>query len=640
MDASRAAAMITGVMLAASAAGCTRELRQIPIPWEGALLAVERSLGELPIRYADARPSEHFNPTGTYTEGTTTWVFSNRHPRQIGIAGSTGAVVGRRTGPAGTQRCVPLRSGSLCVGQAEPRGLRAFGVPLGTPDLPDRAGYADVAVLGDRIAVLDAVDHRLRVLDSTGHALGAATVPPAPYRMGPLGPDHVWVLSGVAPFLSVVPLGAGTPAAAVPVTGRRAPSRDAVYDPRADRLWLVGPANGSVRRDHGPIRNLYTVVTALSGAAARGGRAEVAERFDLRPEGLVDGAAIALTADRVVVAATGSDRLFNAPLGPRGGARGGMPSGGLGPVALEPLGQAVLVVNRLDDSVARVGPKGVLWRARLDRRPRRTLRDLGERLFYGALLYQHQPGARFTCNSCHWDGRTDHRSQPGFLERRREVTRSLAGIGAVAPIFTTGGAPSATRAIEGLFRGLDPRLFDPAHSSEAYWDYPIAVPAKGGGSVILPAATAREALLRFLMDRPVARGPMRPRGRGFTVDARAGWPLFRRDCAACHEPSRSMRTRQQPPDVLSYLASAPLTFGSPAFARTGALPYFTPAGNRIPPLLDLGRGGPFLASGAAPTLVDLLNQCRPHTEAVHSGAGPAHYSPAQVAQLRAFLLSL
>jgi hypothetical protein len=562
-----------------------------------------------------------------------------------------------------TTRCVVGRAAlagvTVCVGAAEPGGLVVFGRPGFRSGLPARGGFRDVALhpTRARLYVLDSVDPLLWVLDGSGAVRAHVPVPDNGYRIGWLGDDHLWLAAWTAPLLAVVPV--GDEAASSPgwvEVPRTAPARDAVWDEARDLLWLVGPEDALVRRDKGPIRHLRTVLQAyrcrdlLAGGDTQRISNAAPQELMIGDQGVVDGARVATDGRAVVVTATGSDSV--AVVTPRGETwEVRRIDAGLGPAGLLARPGGFVVANRLDDSVwfyalDREGGEPALAQAiTLGTAARDTPRDLGERLFHGTFLWRHPTGEAYTCNGCHWDGGSDHRVHPGFEERRHEVTRPLGGIAAVRPVFSTGGAPSLTDAVEGLVRGLDARFYHPEGARGAWWDAEVQLPVKGGGVVTLAARDVRRALLEFLMELPVEPGPLRLPGQPFSLAARRGWELFARDCAACHEPTRDMSTRERiHDDVLAALRDAPATFAVPGWARTGVTPYFNQNGTRVAPLRELGRGGPWFTNGKVHTLTDLLARCRPGTSHVHGGgdetAGTAAYGDDDLAALRAFLLSI
>ncbi|MCA9628631.1 MAG: hypothetical protein KC766_13225, partial [Myxococcales bacterium] len=274
-----------------------------------------------------------------------------------------------------------------------------------------------------------------------------------------------------------------------------------------------------------------------------------------------------------------------------------------------------------------------------------TPESLGERLFYGTALWERSRGSRapYTCNSCHWNTESDGRRHPGFLERRWEITRSLAGIGAVRPIFSTGGAKSLSRALEGLIRGLDERMWTEGASD--YWDVPLTLETSNGERTLSPLEV-RQALLSFLMQLPARPGPLAfSRGDRWRAQQAAGAALFQRDCATCHLPTDSMRRPTETVNLESWLArggarARPLSFGAPAFAETGTGASFTPNGNRISPLGGVGRRARLYVTGRARNLRQLVSELRPDTSAVHGGAGLTPYSAEESEALWVFLNSL
>jgi hypothetical protein len=263
------------------------------------------------------------------------------------------------------------------------------------------------------------------------------------------------------------------------------------------------------------------------------------------------------------------------------------------------------VTCRLDDAVgSSLGPTSIP----LDDTLRDSLADAGERLFYEVGLW---PGTTFTCNSCHWDGATDHRLQPGFKESRWELTRPVGGTGVLAPIFSPGQSPDLPHTVEGLVRVLDPRAWsDP---TGGWWSEPRTISTKDGIRTLAPYEV-REALLTYIL----ALGIDNPVDAQVAPEALA---LFVAECADCHQPVTDLRTRTpQPPE------SRPLAWASPLFANVGP-PAFTDRGNRVSPLTNLARGGPFFTDGSARTLEDVVR-------------AKGDYSDTQVAALVDVLLSL
>ena len=556
-----------------------------------------------------------------------------------------------------TTNCAAITTGLLCAGPGAPGvfaitdpASRASDASPNTPQTPApqtptlhpllaRGGYRDPRVLGDTAYLLDPVESRYVQL-----ALDAPHQP-APDAVGPLRlPGHALQAVAVGKDLAVV---AASPprltllhraSGQVSILSQRAPVRALAYDQQRKILWTVGPNPAPIRRAQGPIRGLYSV---LLGFAVDGPQDRAKVRVDLRQFGLIDATGVTLWQDAVVVVGTGS---HSAVIYRPDAATGEAVQTGHGPAQPIATTAGVLIPNRLDESVTVISgtpttPRTAHWPLGPPPAVRSNRARLGELLFYEKTLWSDAEDNRFTCNSCHWDLSSDHRMQPGIEESRWEMTRPLRGISMVAPIFTPMQSPSLTDAVEGLFTALDERHWAGLHTST-----PIILELRDGPLQVSPHE-ARAALLTFLMTLKPLPGPLRRPDNTFSPQARAGAALFARDCAACHEPTASQRTRQvvEFPAALELLETQPLSFGAPLFAQTGVEPYFTSAGNRISPLLDLGRGGPFFSNGSAASLSEVIDRARPGSAAVHAprqDAIPRHYSSDDAAALRAFLLSL
>jgi hypothetical protein len=532
-------------------------------------------LDALEARLARTTPplATHLSPVGLYWEDGVLWTWGHAATRQHGLV--DGQVVRQREGPAYTRACSVGPARTVCVGDSV---IAVRGeLPM---KLPDHRGWRGVVDGRSGLALLDGTDELLRLEGAPPLATG-----PTPLAMGPLDSGRIWLSSGQAPFLTIINPALRTVRAA---PGLVAPIRAATWDASRSLLWTVGPANRLVRRDTGPIKGLW------SQAVARDSDLKVVRRIDLRQQGLVDATAIVSAGGRIAISATGSDAFWLEGVGR-------VPTG-LGPHGLLVHDGQLAIAARLEDAIRihRFDSGRLVSRVDLDDRPRAAPADLGQRLFFGDFLWRLPTGQGMTCASCHWDAGTDHRVHPGFHQRREEATRPLGGIRDVLPIFSTGGALSLRAAVEGLFRSLDPRLWS---GGGRYWDYDISMSVKGNRRVTLSAAQARAALLEYLMRLP-RRAPARSTGDPL------GRTLFARDCADCHEPVSRSRPR--------------------GFAHSDLGPDITPNGNRLTPLLDLGRGGPFGVAGNVPTLDALLQR---HPKA-------ADYSPAQRRALRRYLLTL
>lgn len=644
--------------LAHLSACASTDPRTAPEQHRAALLGLEARLAPEALVYADDPALDRpFAPAGVVVLTDTLWVWSADSPDAALLALSDAAQPPRRLSPAPpARRCLPgggqLPALLYCAGPRVPGGLSVIphlDAPALPSPLPPRGGYRDLALDPARglIHLLDGVTDRLVTLDRHGATLAAAPAPPGATHLIALqspdaaSPHALAILSGPAPHLALQPLDtSGLPTAPYRPAPQPAPARDATYDPTRGLLWLVGPEPGPPRRADGPLRHLRSTLTALRPDTPD---AAPAHRLDLGAHGLIDATAVAVLGRLIVIAATGSDAVAFVDPDPSPPTVT-IVATGPAPTALTPHGDAVLVTHRADATIARAHPTaGLLATTRL-RPPATDLRALGERLFYSAAIWQLPAADAVTCNTCHWDTGSDHRLQPGFLERRRELTRPLGGIGAVAPIFTTAGADSLAQAIEGLVRGLDDRFWQPAPHGSRYWTTPRTLPATPTTPArTIDAATLRTALLTFLATLPRPPGPLRVGPPPDLAQLSRGLALFTTHCASCHAPAAdARRPTVGPPDLLAWLRTRGLAFTRPGWSRAGIAPSFHPQGHRAAPLVDLGRPGPFLSNASAATLGDVLDRLRPGTPTIHGGAPaePATLPAADREALRTLLLWL
>jgi hypothetical protein len=607
------------------------------------------------VTYADQQPAPPANPTGAYWEGERLWIWSDTHPVERSYERAPGAWRAGpvRQGPAGTERCLvgrsQLQGQTFCVGRYQNGGLVAFthgssaGQAFGA--LPARAGFRDLVLMPELglLGVLDTVTEQLVILDRKGAVLAGYPVGPASYRVGSAGGDRVFVLSGGAPQLRVLRVAADGSGLALAQLDRAAPLRDAVYDEQHDLLWLAGPEDHAVRRDRGPLEHLNSELVALDAAALDRGEFHVQVRFDLGARGLADPTRLASHSGQLFASLTGSDKLAWLS---RVSTTWELHTiaAGLGPAGIAGDGRWLAVAARLDDRVYLYDPGAGSTAApeviALDERPRDSARDLGERLFYGALLWSQSRERPFTCNSCHWDTESDRRRHPGLRELRFEQTRPLGGIGALSPIFTPGQARSVDDAVDGLIRALDDRYWRDREFAEDAID----VRVKGGGLRRLKPIETRRALSAFLATLPVVPGPyLRTPDAELRELVTRGAQLFLADCADCHKPrgqDSQVTVFSSAESLLETAKRWPLVLGATGFAHAGAGPSFTDIGNRISPLMGLSRGGPYFASGSAPDLRAVVTGFTRVRPGVHDAKHGGVYDGHQIAALEAFLRAL
>lgn len=640
-------------------------------------LASSRSRYERPVAEGQSGYVPGVRPSGV--------VYGERSGRSgVWLFGEeTGTVAWLPLGPVGALEvlatgagyapngCAAVGEGVLCTSATAP-GVRTFGLasPPGRQDfrgqITERGGYKNPYVLGGEAVWLDTVegrwvrwpenlpgdaakgpedggDHEV-TLDSVGlqveHCLGDGARSVLPLPGGRLA-----VAAGIAPRLTLQHVGGHRRRQ---VLSQDAPVRALAFDAGRNTLWAVGLNPAPVRRDEGPVRGLFSVLLGfeLPGDPVATGTGEPVAKsaVDLRAHGVIDATGIALWEGVLAIVGSGSRNVLL--FSPDTGEARALPTGsGPGQPVVTPAG--LVIPNRFDETITLIsgtpqapqvqviplGPAPAICE---------TPRLLGELLFHEKHLWGESEENRFTCNSCHWELSTDHRMQPGMLESRRELTRPVRGISMVAPLFTPMQSPMLADAVKGFFTVLDERHWQDVPLAEG-----LALPLREGICEV-SADQAQFALLTFLMTANPRVGPLRRADGSFSPEAKAGAALFVRDCAGCHEPTENLRHRKHGTapltvaTLLEQLHEGPLSFGAPLYARSGVEPYYTTAGNRISPLLDLGRGGPFFSNGSARTLADVIRRTRPGDTAVHD---PAHgvapvYGRQDVAALRAFLLAL
>jgi hypothetical protein len=601
--------------------------------------------------------------------------------------GSTsGAAPGSAPG-AGFASGLPARGGFPDLAVSEVHGrvyvIDAYGDELWILDtrgavqgrVPLVPGAHAVGMLGDdALFVLAANQPRLSILALDQHGLPApapaaaigmtSPTAPAPAPAAAIGmtpPTVPAPTSPTAPAMTSPPAPAPTsapaPAAAIGID-TPAPIRAARHDAQRGLLWTAGHRQARVRRHRGYIENLESFVYAYRQADLLRGRFVPVHAVDLAAAHLTDPVAVVPAGTQVLAALAGSHRLVGIDIGPPAPAPAGAPGG----VRAQPsafvtsdvlaVGDQVLTVGLLDDRVYvhRGDDLGLVETLPLADRAHGPLTDyaLGEVLFHSKSLWADTPRNQFTCASCHWDGLSDRRMHPGYAERRWEMIRPAAGAGMLSPIFTPGQASDLTVAVHGFVRALDERYWtDPGAGA---WLDAIDVEIAPGQRTRLSAYEVRRALVTYLARRPVEPGFLRAPGQPFSEAALRGAALFWRDCAGCHQPSPHLATgpvlaREA---ALDYLVERPLAFGAARHEKAGVLPYFTPRGNRVSPLTQLGRGGPFFSNGSARTLADVLRRTHPSPSLVpgHPGVhAPGNalapfYDRAETQELIDFLLSI
>jgi cytochrome c peroxidase len=252
-------------------------------------------------------------------------------------------------------------------------------------------------------------------------------------------------------------------------------------------------------------------------------------------------------------------------------------------------GKTAFVASTFDDSVSLIdlGQRQGRATISLGPTPELSLAQQGELLFYDARL-SHD--AWMSCHSCHTDGHANGQMNDNFSDRSFGAPKrvlSLLGVNDTFPLAWSGQVQTLERqihnSVENTMQREETLSRDQTQAIAAYVN-----------TLALPPPL------------PVLRG---------TQDSAAverGRLVFERhDCASCHAPP-------------AYTTPASYDVGRPDSQGTKE---FNP-----PSLRGLSHRGPYFHDSAATTLEDVF--------LTHGHPGDGSYSPAEVADLAAFLRSL
>ncbi|MDI1434398.1 hypothetical protein [Polyangium sorediatum] len=320
-----------------------------------------------------------------------------------------------------------------------------------------------------------------------------------------------------------------------------------------------------------------------------------------------------------------------------------LPGGGF--VGANPLLDAFVMVRsdepheRIVSVVDRDGPAPPSVEARL-----------GEALFFTNLMAPENgtEGAhsRFTCETCHFEGYVDGRIHHTGRGEVRVVTKPLLGLFNNRPHFS---------------RALDPDLSSVAHaefrvagagSGHSPWfsldarTHPVLAALGRSEAEPAPPLALRRALMTFLMGFSHRQNPSTAGRSVFSALEREGAKLFEARCEGCHEArlsadEKGSRLPFERWESLVFSPAGPIVWASNEYQKTGVVPYVHERGARVPSLRRLAKKRPYLTSGAAKDLADLLTRARWSAEGVffHDGApeGAAGLEAREREALRAFL---
>ncbi len=270
---------------------------------------------------------------------------------------------------------------------------------------------------------------------------------------------------------------------------------------------------------------------------------------------------------------------------------------------------------------------------------------LGEALaFTGLMAPQATSAGRrslFSCETCHFEGRTDGRTHWTGRGTVHATTKTLRGLFNNRPHFSRALDETTAQMVHAEFRvantGTEQDPWFTLPDGDAPWLDALGVAPRPIDPVAL-----RRALIDFLAAFTPEPNPAIVGQREPTAIQRRGAELFAAHCESCHrarwitdEPSSAV-----PPDRwFEYLLhpTGGIVWASELRYQTGVEPYVHAQGARVPSLRRLWVKRPLMTNGSAATVEQVLQGVRPGQAAVHGGGDGPGLSPDERAALAAFL---
>jgi hypothetical protein len=258
--------------------------------------------------------------------------------------------------------------------------------------------------------------------------------------------------------------------------------------------------------------------------------------------------------------------------------------------------------------------------------------DLGEALLFTTLMAPWNtsdgPKSRFTCEACHFEGYVDGRRHHTGRGDVRVVTKPLLGLAGNKPHFTRALDPDMSSVAMNEFRvATAGNAYDPWFSVDvdaASWLRDLGV-----ADATLAPERLRRAFVAFTLafsHRPNVATVGRA---GFSDLERRGARVFADRCERCHESrlladDATTRVPFEGWEKMIFSPAAPIVWARAGYEKTGVVPYVHPDGARPSSLRRLAKKTPYLTSGAAAELDDLLGMVRvaPDGAFLHAGEAP------------------
>ncbi|MFV8752231.1 hypothetical protein ACNOYE_16915 [Nannocystaceae bacterium ST9] len=269
--------------------------------------------------------------------------------------------------------------------------------------------------------------------------------------------------------------------------------------------------------------------------------------------------------------------------------------------------------------VAGDSPPG--WVALPDERDDRSFEErLGEALVYTTAMAPDNSSeglrSRFTCETCHFEGRGDGRTHWTGRGEVHATSKTLFGLFENRPHFSRALDRTMAVMVDNEFHVANrhgPRdPWAPLSERDLAW---LAMLQGWPGEV--DGERLRRSLMAFLIRWTLPSNPRaRARaGQAFTAREARGAELFREHCESCHEA----RLLADDPDTrvpfdrwaeLVLSESGPIVWASDVYAGTAIRPWVHELGARVPSLRRLHLDGPYFTTGQADSVSAVLEGVR------------------------------
>ncbi len=270
---------------------------------------------------------------------------------------------------------------------------------------------------------------------------------------------------------------------------------------------------------------------------------------------------------------------------------------------------------------------------------------LGEALAFTGLMAPKATSegrrSRFTCETCHFEGRTDGRTHWTGREQVHATTKTLRGLLNNRPHFSRALDRTTAGMVHSEFRvantGTEQDPWFSLTRADAPW-----LDALGAPPDPIDPVTLRRALIDFLAAFTPEPNPSIRGMHALDPTRTAGMQLFARHCESCHsarlvsdDPASAVPPERWAEHVLH--PSGGIVWGSERRSKTGVEPLVHPSGPRAPSLRRLWVKRPLLTNGNAKSVRDVLDAIRLDVDEIHGGGEGTALAPSEHDALMGFL---